>query len=166
MPDQYTPLQALAAFWAKVNTHSGKFWNGTECWEWTASQSRRGYGLIKVRGTTGRTKTTYAHRHAYALAHGPIPDGLQVCHHCDNKLCVRDEHRFLGTPGDNSRDMVAKGRSTKGERNPRAKLTAERVAAIRTMYATGQYSSRVVGLTFGVHATTVRNIVRRQNWPE
>ena len=84
-----------------------------------------------------------AHRLAWALVNGPIPDGLFVCHHCDNPPCCNPAHLFLGTQRVNLADMKAKGRSATGDRNGSrthpesygvpgtAKLTWADVAAIR-----------------------------------
>lgn len=87
-------------FWAKVNKTG-------ECWLWTASFDGRGYGQIGA--GPGRNKRS--HRVAWELTYGPIPEGMYVCHHCDTKACVRPDHLFLGTHGDNVRDMIAKKRS-------------------------------------------------------
>src|ERR1019366_3384667 len=104
------------------------------CWLWTASVDSGGYGVFD----TGRR----SHRYSWELHHGPIPpsDGLIVtcvCHHCDNPRCVRPDHLFLGTQGDNMRDMAEKGRGARhaGESNPRAKLTAAIVRSIRARVA-------------------------------
>lgn len=75
------------------------------CWEYQAARSPRGYGTIGVMGKTRR-----AHRVAWELANGPIPEGLLVCHHCDNPPCCNPAHLFLGTDKDNVADMRAKGR--------------------------------------------------------
>lgn len=111
------------SFWAKVEKTEG-------CWLWTGARFQRGAGPTRVL-TYGQfyygNHLGPAHRFAWEVTHGPIPDGLLVCHHCDVMHCVRPEHLFLGTHADNSHDMVLKGRSTTGDRNG-ARLHPERMA--------------------------------------
>jgi hypothetical protein len=74
-----------------------------QCWEWQRSRSRQGYGRLGPR--------VYAHRLAYEVFIGPIPDGLHVLHHCDNPPCCNPAHLWSGTVADNMRDRDAKGRN-------------------------------------------------------
>lgn len=79
------------------------------CWIWRAALDTAGYGQIG----DGNKKLLMAHRAVYTLCIGPIPPGLQVCHTCDNPICVRPTHLFLGTAFDNMRDMADKGRGNR-----------------------------------------------------
>jgi len=99
---------------------------------------------------------------------GPIPTGYLVCHHCDNPSCVRPSHLFVGTPADNTADMVAKGRargaSHKGEAHPGRRLTDELVREIRDRYAAGGVTQKALAEDYGVVKSTVGMIVRGETW--
>lgn len=125
------------------------------CWEWVGDTARGGYGRISVNG-----KQTVAHRIAYMLTYGPISDDICVCHKCDNRLCVRPEHLFLGTMKDNVRDMHIKGRNVNGG----AILTSAQVSEIRKKYAKGGYTHKSLGLEYGVSKATIKDIITRRTW--
>jgi hypothetical protein len=95
---------------------------------------------------------------------GPIPDGIDVLHTCDNRLCVNPAHLFEGTPGDNAQDMKAKGRHLYGERNTEAKLTESQVKRIHRLYATGKFSTYNLADKFGVGQGTIWKILKRMRW--
>lgn len=136
----------------------GNFWSwyrdtGSGCWEWTKSFNNMGYGQQRVHG--GRTLT--AHRIAYALYHGSIPDGLQVLHRCDNPKCVNPDHLFVGTTADNMNDALEKGRrggNYGGGGTPM--FTDAQAEEIRT----AEGSQRALAKRFGVAQNVIGRIKR------
>jgi len=133
---------------------------GLECWTWTGATNKKGYGVMRV----GSTRNIMAHRVAYELECGPVPDGLFVLHRCDNPPCVRISHLFLGTKADNIADMDAKGRRVnaqlKGAQHPSAILTETDVMAIRDSRDQGvDLANR-----YGVTQTTICDIKKRRSW--
>lgn len=101
-----------------------------------------GYGQIHLNG-----KTVYAHRVAYELAKGSIPEGMFILHSCDNRKCVNPDHLSVGTFDDNMADMVDKERQAHGVKNGRAKLTAEQVREIRSAVGTHTEIAARYGVT-------------------
>ncbi|MGL5566924.1 MAG: HNH endonuclease signature motif containing protein [Plesiomonas sp.] len=98
----------------------------SDCILWEGHKDRDGYGR-----QTFKRKDYRVHRLAYERAHGPIPEGLVVRHKCDNRACYNVAHLELGSPADNSSDMVERGRSLSGEKHSLAKLTEDSVRYIR-----------------------------------
>src|SRR5262245_16481937 len=125
------------------------------CQEWTGWVMPNGYGQIHHQG-----KTQYAHRVAYELHLGVIPEGKFVLHTCDNRKCVNPKHLWLGSFDDNMADMVNKSRQAHGSRNGHAKLTADQVREIRCAVGTHEAIAR----DFGVSQPTVTMIRRGHTW--
>jgi hypothetical protein len=145
-------------FWSKVQKSDG-------CWLWTGATTPDGYGKIGAdrRSTTGSQPR--AHRVSWTLHCGPIPEGMEVLHKCDNPPCVRPDHLFIGTQRDNVMDMQAKGRARKprGEAHGRAKLTIAEVVSIRERAALG-WKQRDLAKEFRVARSLVGRIVLMQAW--
>jgi hypothetical protein len=140
------------------------FWlyvlKGERCWEWIGATNEKGYGVARIDGRNVR-----ANRFSWELHHGPIADGLLVCHQCDNPICVRPDHLFLGTNDENMADMVAKGRArgaSPGETNHAAKLTALQVQQIKARL--GTVSNRRLAREFGVSPWTINSIATGKVW--
>ena len=163
-----------------VRTLAERFWDHVQktdnCWLWTGAKDPDGYGSFYPK--TGRCHVQ-AHRVSYEMAHGSIPRDLLCLHHCDVPHCVRPDHLFLGTQGDNVADKVAKGRQAKGyshgskvhpeavprgERHGMAKLTGEEVRWIRERYAIGDIGQRALASMCGVSQTQIGHIVTHEQW--
>ena len=150
--------RTLLRFWKRMNhTESG-------CWEWQGARNPAGYGVVRV-----HYKMCRAHRVAYELTHGPIPDGLLACHRCDNPPCCNPDHLFLGTRKDNNDDRHAKGRtrsgagSRYGEAINTAKLTADDVRAIRAQSVAGT-SQMDLARQYPVTQSAIWAIVHYKSW--
>lgn len=139
-------------FWSKVDRNGPIPMHKPQlgqCWVWKASKQRHGYGQIGRCNGTG--KYIISSRASWILHIGSIPDGLWVCHHCDNPSCVRPDHLFLGTVLDNARDRASKGRSGIVLR----KLDSSTVLKIKS--SSGTHES--IALEFGVPRRQVSKIL-------
>lgn len=151
-------------FWRKAKTGDPK-----DCWPWTGLQFNDGdgYGQVKlcVGSQVNHIRHRYrAHRVAYFLTTGDLPDDQCVCHSCDNPICVNPKHLFLGTQLQNVHDRTSKRRDAKGEGHGMHKLTLGEVQEIRHLRATQRISYRALGERFGVSTTQAGFIVRRESW--
>lgn len=141
-------------FWEKVD-------RTPECWTWKPGPQRRGYGAFAIEG-----RKFYAHRVSWELENEPIPRGLWVLHRCDNKVCVRPSHLFLGTRSDNMRDCASKGRLNFqkkpriGSLNSRTNLTEADIVVIRSSNDTGVAMAR----RFSITPTQITRIRKRKSW--
>lgn len=170
-----------------------RFWQNVQktdtCWIWTGSVMWKGYGTISD-GSKQNRKDYRAHRLSYQIHFGEIPDDLKVLHKCDNPICVNPEHLFLGTNADNSADMVAKGRSVKGQKRrpeqivkgerhgsrtkpestPRgqshsaAKLTDAQVIEIRKRYAQGGILQKELAAEYQIGRPVICEILSGKMW--
>lgn len=153
-------------FWSRVRRA-----DGDACWEWTAARFPKGYGKVAL--TSGRRKTDGAHRIAWILTNGPIPDGLWVLHKCDYRPCCRPDHLFLGTAKDNTLDMIAKGRSRYRvgvwrapqvyRPSPRRKFTPQDVQSMRVRAEAGEPLA-ALARDVGASRSQIRLIVSRATY--
>ena len=132
-----------------------------ECWEWKLHRGSDGYGHVRYNSIE-----QYAHRVSWTIANGPIPEGMYVCHKCDNPPCCNPNHLFLGTQADNMRDAIEKGRTASrvGELNTNSKLTAPDIKRIRILLEDGSLSHRQIGALFGVVPRTISHISTGAHW--
>jgi hypothetical protein len=144
---------ARERFWVKVEKTGS-------CWQWRGCLSDTGYGNFYD------SRRWLAHRYSWDIHVGPIPRGMCVLHHCDNRACVRPDHLFLGTKRQNSQDMVMKGRhrvpSLKGSQHGEAKLTERDVLSILRTYKRG--NGRELAKKYDVSPSLISLIVRRKAW--
>ena len=135
----------------------------TGCWEWNRSLGHNGYGRKYADG-----KNDYAHRVVFRMFKGPIPEGKEVCHTCDNRKCIRPDHLYAGTHRENQLDAFSKGRlhvpaPVARESHHKAKLTEEAVTDIRERVRGGT-SSGQLAKEYNVNLSTIRRVVRGVTW--
>ena len=142
-----------------------RFWSKVEitdsCWIWKAGLTKSGYGFFAF-GKPSRKQR--ASRIAWIITYGEIPKGICVCHHCDNKQCVRPSHLFLGTNKENTADSIRKNRFVKGSKNGMAKLTEDSVTEIRRLYHSRDYTLADLSKKFGTGSDNIWSIVRGKTW--
>ena len=174
--NQYTPLLERLAGRYVVNEATG-------CWDWTGySVTERSNPCLRRAACTLNKKHSFAYRMSWIAHRGPIPDGLFVCHRCDNPMCVNPEHLFLGTNSDNQRDSIAKGRngarthpekfranairlnmSRRGKPGPRCKSRIPHADChkLREELASG-VTARAIGERYGISHQAVKQFLKRE----
>lgn len=151
-----TDLKSLdERFWEKVDK-SG------DCWVWTGAKGNL-YGHGSTTAPGGGNKSMHAHRRSWEIVHGPIPDGLEVCHRCDNPPCVNPDHLFLGTHAENMADAATKGRLPRGSRSNLSKLTEAQVTEIKARLAAGD-GTAAIAKDYGVTTGNVYAIKTGRSW--
>lgn len=130
------------------------------CWEWKKINASHKYGTFTINKVI-----ILAHRFSYFFYKGNIPEGMEICHKCDNRRCVNPNHLFLGTHYDNMHDAIKKNKITheKGETHARAKLTEKEVYEIKGLLKNGMMQRRIAE-KYGVHEETIRCIKIGRNW--
>lgn len=143
-------------FFEKVDAKSSAvFWNNSRCHQWTGYRMKNGYGQFSI-----DCRAQYAHRVAWELSNGVVPQGMSVLHHCDNRSCVNPSHLFVGTTQDNSDDMKAKGRQALGVRVKGAKLTDDAIRDIRS----SSLLQKNLAEKYGVTQSMISMVRTRANW--
>ena len=153
------PRPLADRFWEKVDVGGPD-----KCWLWSACVNDYGYGMIGGDAKHNRGMLR-AHRVAWELVNGAIPEGMCVLHRCDNPPCCNPKHLFLGTRASNLADMTRKGRRAHlaGGKNPSSKLTVEQVREIRCRYAAGDMQKNLA-TEYGVGQSTISYIVCWRTW--
>jgi hypothetical protein len=149
-------MNTIEEFWSYV-TIAGP----DECWLWQRAKTRKGYGVLYL----GKT-CWFAHRLAYTNRKDDIPNGMFVCHTCDNPPCCNPAHLWLGNNSQNTLDSTVKNRRSRqrGTTNPANKLTEQQVLSIRAEYVPKLMGYKKLAKRYGVHPRTIKDILIRRTW--
>jgi hypothetical protein len=151
----YCRKSALERFCRKVHIPQ----DDSQCWEWQGARNHHGHGMFAPQGHIPRC--THAHRWLYQYVHGVIlPSNITINHRCDHPPCVNPQHLYAGTHQDNMRDMVARGRQTRGTAHPQARFTEEQVRAVRA----SRLSCVALARQYSVNLQTISNIKNGKTW--
>jgi hypothetical protein len=151
--------KVIDRFFRNVNKYSDPAFSELFCWDWKGYKNKKGYGKFGI----GR-EVHYAHRVSWEIANGTPLSAINVCHKCDNPSCVNPSHLFIGTQSDNLNDASVKGRTSRGESRPAARLTEESVREIIQLHRNGEILQRQLAGQFGVSIATINNIVNKNSW--
>jgi hypothetical protein len=190
-------MEIVDRLWSKVDMNGGPErlrWetikdaegDGSPCWIWLGTKNNLGYGSVCIGRENGVQRLVGAHRFAWKLANGPIPEDMHVCHYCDHRACVNPAHLYLGTHGDHAAYMSKKGHcmaqlypekvsrgdthylhlhpeKRNGVLNSASRLTEEDVKEIRRLRQTGKPLQELAH-RFNVTFTNIDLICRRKTW--
>lgn len=160
-------IPSLKKTWASPEE---RFWSFVDrgnlngCWMWNGGKFGSGYGCFydfKIR------KQVQAHRWVFEnIKNMEIPAGMEVCHSCDNPLCVNPDHLWVGTHRENMDDMFSKNRRREpsGEEKPNAKLTWKQVDEIRLIYSRGKIGAHRLAKMYGVSKPVIQGVIKGSLW--
>jgi hypothetical protein len=130
------------------------------CWIWQKGLFANGYGMY---WDSVSKKPKFAHRGIWESCNGAIPEGMEICHHCDTPCCINPYHLFLGRHLDNFKDAARKGRMRRGHNHHLAKLALNEVIEIKQLLARG-HKQKDIAATFNVHVSTISHIKKGLVW--
>jgi hypothetical protein len=141
-------VDPIERFWLRVEKTES-------CWNWLGSTEKDGYGRLDI-----KYKHYRAHVFSWTLHNGPVPDGLFICHKCNNRRCVNPDHLYAGTPKENAIDTMRSGNCAVGEGNGNSQLNETSVKAILN----DERPYGKIAKDYGTTETTIYNIKNRKTW--